>query len=118
MAKYTPKAARERGERFETSWQENSPSKTWAELTLVQMKAKREAIAAVEDEIAAHEARVKALLIQRDDLNEALMTDCDYVAAAVESDREYGPDSALYGGFGYVRKSEKKKGGGKKKKPE
>lgn len=115
MAKYTPKNARERGDRFETSWQANSPDKEWADLTLANFKIRRKEIADVEDELAAVESRGKALLIQRDNLNEKLMEDCDYVAAAVESDRNFGPDSALYGGFGYIRKSEKKKGGGKKK---
>lgn len=115
MAKYTPKAARERGERFITSWQTNSPDNVWGNITLAQHKAKRKAILDVEAEIDAKEAEAKALMIKRDKLNEAFMEDCDYVAAAVEGSREYGPDSALYGGFGYVRESDKKRNGGRKK---
>lgn len=111
MAKYTPKAARERGARFETSWEVNSPEKTWAEMTLAQFKAKKGAIEAKEDEIAASEAHTKTLKIERDNMNEDFMEDCDYVAKDVEGDRNYGPDSALYGGFGYIRKSEKRRGG-------
>lgn len=115
MAKYTPKAARERGERFETSWQANSPGKNWAEMSLVDLKAKRKAILDIEDEIAANDAKNKALMIQRDTLNQNFMEDCDYIAAAVEGDRNYGSDSALYEGFGYIRESDKKRGGGRKK---
>ncbi|HVE58669.1 MAG TPA: hypothetical protein VNB22_17685, partial [Pyrinomonadaceae bacterium] len=76
-----------------------------------EFKTKRAAITAKEAEIAASEAHTKSLQIQRDNLNEAFMEDCDYVARDVEGSRNYGPDSALYGGFGYIRKSEKKRGG-------
>lgn len=113
MPKYTPKAARERAERFETSWEENSPEKSWADMTLTEFKAKKAAVAAKEDEITASEAHTKALKIQRDNMNNGLMDDCDYVTSAVEGDRNFGPNSALYGGFGYVRESEKKRRGGR-----
>ncbi len=111
------KLSRERGEKFETSWQENAPDKKWSEGTLAEFKAKRQAIADVESEITNGEARLKAFMIQRDNLNQDLMKECDYIAADVEGDRNFGPDSALYGGFGYIRKSDRKKGGSKKKQP-
>ena len=113
MPTYTPKLARERAERFESSWQENSPEKEWAGGTLAEFKTKRAAVADVEDELDAIEAKRTALIIKRDDLNKDLMKECDYVGAAVESDRTFGKDSALYGGFGYIRESEKKRGGRK-----
>lgn len=108
MPKYTPKAARERAEKFENSWQANAPAKNWADGTLADFKTKKAAVAAVENQIEANIAEGKALLIERDNLNADLMKECDYIAAAVESDRNFGKDSALYGGFGYVRESEKK----------
>lgn len=111
MPKYTPKAARERAEKYVNSWTENSPEKRWAEMSLDELKAKRAAVEAVEDQIAASEAHTRALKIERDNLNKALMTDCDYVAKDVEGDRAFGPDSALYAGFGYIRKSERRRGG-------
>lgn len=111
MASYTPKAARERGERFVNSWTENSPAVRWADMTLTDFKAKKTAIEDVEDQIEASKAHTKALTIQRDDMNKAFMVDCDYVAKDVEGNREYGPDSALYAGFGYIRKSERRRGG-------
>lgn len=110
MARYSPKAARERGDRFINSWTENSPDRRWAEMTLTQFKDKQTAIEAVEDQIAASKARTKSLTIQRDDMNKAFMEDCDFVAKDVEGDREFGPDSALYSGFGYIRKSERRSG--------
>lgn len=111
MAYYTPKAARERGERFVNSWAENSPTNRWAGMTLEDFKAKKTAIEDVEDQIEASKAHTKALNIQRDNMNKAFMEDCDYVAKDVEGDRAFGPDSALYSGFGYIRKSERRRGG-------
>lgn len=113
MPTYTPKSARERDERFVNSWQENSPDKKWAEVTLADFKAESEQISDKEDEIAAAEAHVKALKIQRDDLIKKHMETCDFIAADVAGDRNFGPDSALYAGFGYIRKSERKRGGRK-----
>ncbi|HEX8368549.1 MAG TPA: hypothetical protein VF604_08405 [Pyrinomonadaceae bacterium] len=114
MPKYTPKAAREKDERFVNSWQENSPDKEWSEMTLAEFKAEGKQITDKEDEIAASEAHTKALKIERDDLIKKHMETCDFVAADVVGDRNFGPDSALYAGFGYIRKSEKRRGGPKK----
>jgi uncharacterized protein YbaA (DUF1428 family) len=113
MPKYTPKKSRERAERFQNSWQENAADKEFAETSLTEFKAKRAAVAAKEDEIEASRAHTKNLEIQRDNLNSELMKDCDFIAADVEGDRNFGSDSALYGGFGYIRESEKKRGGRK-----
>ncbi len=44
MAKYTPKTSRERGEKFETSWQENAPDRKLSEGSLADFKAKRQII--------------------------------------------------------------------------
>lgn len=115
MARYTLKNARERDERFVNSWQENSPDKEWAGMTLAAFKAEGKAIKDKENEIAASEAHTKALKIERDNMISHHMETCDYVAADAEGNRGFGPDSALYGGFGYIRKSEKKRGGRKPK---
>ena len=110
MANYSPKTARERSNRFINSWTENSPDRRWADKTLAEFKAGRTAIDDVEDEIVATDAHKKALLVRRDNLIKEHMEDCDYVAKDVEGSREFGPDSALYEGFGYIRKSERKSG--------
>lgn len=86
-------------------------------MILAQFKAKRTELAAKEDEIAASEAHTKNLQIQRDNLNTDLIKDCDFIAKDVEGDRNFGSDSALYGGLGYILESEKKRGGGRKATP-
>ena len=114
MARYSIKDALERSARFNKSWQENSPAKEWSGMTLAQSKTADQALNDKAAEIAQSEAHTKTLKIEFGEMLDARMTDCDYIAAAVEGDRQYGADSALYGGFGYIRKSEKKKGGRRK----
>jgi len=114
MSTYSIKAALARSARFVTSWLENSPDKTWAEMTFAQNKAEDEELRDAVDEIAASEAHTKALKVALKNKINKRMENCDYVASDVEGDRAFGPDSALYGGFGYIRESEKKRGGGRK----
>lgn len=70
---YSPKTARERGEKSENSWKENIPDKDRADGKLADFKAKKKAVADAEDEIAASGAYAKALKIQRDNLNKDLI---------------------------------------------
>lgn len=111
MARYNSKAARERSERFADSWRENSPDEKWAEMTLDEFKAEGRLITEKEAEISASKAHTKALVVELDDLISTHMETCDYVGSDVEGNRRFGPDSALYGGFGYIRKSQRKRGG-------
>jgi hypothetical protein len=83
---------------------------------LDEFTTKTAAALEVEDELAASIAHTKALKVKRDNLYKELMLDCDFIVADVEGNRAYGPDSALYEGFGYIRKSERLRRGGKKSK--
>jgi len=109
-----PKACRERRKRYINSLQENAPDETFGDVTLVEIKADDAEIDGIEQEIALSKAHTKSLETQRDDKNKASMKKLDYVTDGVVGNRRFGPDSALYEGFGYVRESEKKKGGGRK----
>ena len=73
---------------------------------------------AKKDEIKLAEERLKRLRIEYKDMIAASMKKCDFVVRGVEADRRFGPDSALYAGFGYVRLSERKRGGKRKMKNE
>ena len=115
MASYTKKSAFERLERFEDSWETNAPDKTeFGGVTKAEIKTAVTASVARKNAIALARAHVKSLVIADKDATKADMTKCDFVVDAVVGDRDFGPDSALYAGFGYIRESEKKKGGGKK----
>ena len=117
MARYSIKDAIERSERFTNSWQENSPDKSWSDMTLAQFKAEGKKITDRIDEIAASEAHTKALKVELKNDIKTHMETCDFVAADVKGDRAFGPDCALYGGFGYIRESEKKRSGGRPNTP-
>lgn len=119
MPRYSTKAGHERLERFENSWETNASTETeFGGVTLIELKAVIAASDAKKDEIALAEQKVKTLKIEHKSIIEDGMQKCDYIVRAVEGDRRYGPDSALYGGFGYIRESEKKKGGRRKDSPE
>lgn len=115
MATYTLKEARERLEKYENSWEVNAPEEEFGDITLDDVKDSKKAFDAREDKIADTEALLKRLRTEHKQETKADMKKLDYVSRAVEGDRRYGPDSPLYGGFGYILESEKKRGGGRKK---
>lgn len=118
MATYTTKTGHERLERFEDSWETNAPDvDEFGGVTKAEIKSIRAASDAKENEIALAEAKVKRLKAEHKNIIKDGMEKCDFVVAAVVGDRRFGDDSPLYGGFGYIRESEKKKPGGKKTKP-
>jgi hypothetical protein len=119
MPSYSTKMGHERLERFEDSWETNASAETeFGDVTLVEFKSVITASNAKKDEIALAEQKVKTLKIEHKNIINDGMEKCDYIVRAVEGDRRFGPDSALYGGFGYIRESEKKKGGRRKVTPE
>jgi hypothetical protein len=113
MPNNNPKACRERRERYINSLQENAPTEEFGDVTLTEIRADHAEIEGIENEIALSKAHTKSLETKRDDKNKASMKKLDYVTDGVVGDRRFGPDSALYEGFGYIRESEKKKGGKK-----
>lgn len=115
MPTYSAKSGRERLVKIENSWQANAAGDKFADVALTEITADIAAEDAKADQLADARALVKRLLVEQKDLTKANMKKADYVVRAVEGDRRYGPDSALYAGFGYIRESEKKKSGGRKK---
>lgn len=112
MSAYTTKTGYERLERFENSWETNAPDvEEFGDVTLAELKTDISAADAKKDQIALAKENLKRLKIEHKDLINASMKKCDYVVRAVEGDRRFGPDSALYAGFGYIRASERKRGG-------
>jgi hypothetical protein len=119
MSSYTTKTGQERLERIENSWETNAPGEEkFGEVPIAEIKAERMASEAKKDEISLAEEKLKRLRIEYKDMITASMKKCDFVVRSVEGDRRFGPDSALYAGFGYIRDSEKKRGGKRRPKIE
>lgn len=115
MPTYSVKTGHERLVRIENSWRTNASGETeFGDVTFVEIQADRDASDAKFEEVALAVATVKRLKIEHKSLINAAMKKCDYVVDAVIGDRRYGPDCALYAGFGYIRESEKKKSGGRR----
>lgn len=101
--------------RFVNSWEENAPDEEkFGDVTLTELKADRTAIEAKKEEIEDSDAHTKRLKIEYKDMLKGTSKKCDYVVRDVEGNRNFGPDCALYSGFGYIRESEKKRRGGRK----
>jgi hypothetical protein len=119
MGSYTTKTGHERLERIENSWETNAPDEEkFGDVPLAEIKAERTASDAKKDEISLCEEKLKRLKIEHKDMIAVSMKKCDFVVRGVEGERRFGPDSALYSGFGYIRHSEKKKGGKRRAKTE
>ena len=115
MPTYSVKTGHERLVRIENSWRTNASGEAeFGGVTLAEIQRDKDASDAKFEEVALAEATVKRLKIEHKNLIKAAMEKCDYVVDAVVGDRQYGPDSALYAGFGYIRESEKKKSSGRR----
>ncbi|MBS1795856.1 MAG: hypothetical protein JSS81_18525 [Acidobacteria bacterium] len=110
MPKKTIKGALEKDERFTISWQENAPDQKLSEMSLDEFRAEGQRMRELVEAIAASEAHTRALKIDLETVIVRHEENCGYIARDVEGDRRFGPNSALYAGFGYIRKSDRKYG--------
>ena len=105
-----PKQNFERMERMINAWQTLAPTKTFGGITLEQFKLAAAPMLEARQAIAEHKARLKQEMAARDDADDIFNEKAKLVVAGVLGDPTEGPDSALYGAFGYTRESEQKSG--------
>lgn len=87
------------------AWKELAPTAAFAGLTLAQYQAAVQPSFDTRQKITALETDLKAQMDARDLADVATtQTNADVVKAVV-ADKNFGDDSALYEGMGYVRKS-------------
>jgi hypothetical protein len=106
----SPKQIEERINKMLNAWRTIAPDKKFAGLTLDEFAAiaapsiaKRKRIDELDNEVA----QVK---VERDQADEVFNDKAQQVVAGVLADPEFGPNSALYQGFGYTRKDDRKSG--------
>ena len=104
------KKTEEKIERMLNAWRTLAPDKSFAGMTLAQFEAATAPSTAARQKIDALEAQLAEAYAERDRADEAFETKSKQVVAGVLADPTEGPDSPLYGAFGYTRASEQKTG--------
>lgn len=116
MARINKKEINDRANQMDDAWEEGAPNVEFKGHTNAELKALRAEIATDESEIEAERAKINIRETAIDEkyrrLN-AMMVD---VRNGVAGHKDYGEDHPLYGGMGFVLKSERKSGLTRKKK--
>jgi hypothetical protein len=106
----TPKDNKDKLDRIINAWQTLTPTKKFAGMSLDEFKAAVKPSYDTREELRSLKEQVNAKQAERDHVDEESLTKAQMVVNAVLADSAEGPDSPLYEGFGYKRKSEKKSG--------
>jgi hypothetical protein len=114
MAK-APKKLADKTDKMITAWQEHAPAATFAGMTLAQYQTKVQPSVDVRTQIAATRRKLKDLQADRQTADTVTNPVNLLVVDAVKGDVNFGEDSDLYEGMGYVRKSARASGLTRKK---
>ncbi len=114
MAKAPKKLADKTGKMI-TAWKEHAPDATLAGMTLTQYQTKVQPSVDARAQIAEARRKLKDLQAARAKADAVTNPINLLVVDAVKGDVNFGEDSDLYEGMGYVRKSARKSGLPRKK---
>jgi len=105
-----PKETESKMKKMLNAWEEIAPEKSFAGTTLDQFRTVVTRAQTARARIADLEDQMLQAINERENADEAFNTKAQQVVNGVLADPTEGPDSALYEGFGYTRKSERKSG--------
>jgi hypothetical protein len=105
-----PKEIEAKMKKMLNAWEEIAPEKSFAGTTLDQFRTVVTRAQTARARIADLEDQMLQAINERENADEAFNTKAQQVVNGVLADPTAGPDSALYEGFGYTRKSERKSG--------
>ncbi len=114
MAK-APKKLADKTDKMITAWKEHAPDATFAGMTLTQYQTKVQPSVDLRTEIAATRRKLIDLQADRDKADAVTNPINLQVVDGVKGDVNFGEDSDLYEGMGYVRKSARASGLTRKK---
>jgi hypothetical protein len=106
----SPKEIEEKIERMINAWRTLAPDKTFGGMTLAQFEAAAAPSLAARRKLEELDAQRAQKSAERDTADDSFNAKAQLVVAGVLADPTEGPDSPLYGAFGYSRKSERKTG--------
>lgn len=112
----SPKANEDKYAKVEKAWAEQAPNVVFGGMTLAQYRARIKPSKDVRVKVKDLEDDLKIAADERDTADVDTMIATDLVVKGVVGDPNYGDDSSLYGGMGYIRKSQRKSGLTRKKK--
>ena len=105
-----PKETESKMKTMLNAWEEIAPEKSFAGTTLDQFRTVVTRALTARARIADLEDQMLQAINERENADEAFNTKAQQVVNGVLADPNEGPDSALYEGFGYTRKSARKSG--------
>lgn len=119
MSRINKKDINERANQIDDAWEDGAPEVEFKGHTNAELKALRAEIASDESEVEDDMARIKNKNKAIDDKYRRLNAMIVDIRTGVAGHKDYGEDHPLYGGMGFVMKSERKSGLTRKtKKPE
>lgn len=106
----SPKTIEEKIDRMLNAWRTLAPDKTFGGMTLAQFEAIASKSLDARKDIDNLNNQLAEATAGRDSADEVSLGKAKLVVNGVLADPDFGPDSALYGEFGYTRQSERKSG--------
>ena len=110
MARVTPRKVEEKIATITAAWQELAGGKSFGGMTLPQFQAAVQPSLGSRTQIAQLEQQLTLAMNERDNADKVTLEKIQLVVNGVIGDPTEGPDSSLYEGMGYTRKSERQSG--------
>jgi len=98
-------------------WETLAPTKSFGGMTLDEFKTVTAPSRAARDHLADLEAQTTQAINDREAADTVSLAKAQQVINGVLADPTEGPDSSLYEGFGYTRKSDRRSGLSRKNNP-
>jgi hypothetical protein len=106
----SPKIMKDKIDRMLNAWRTLAPDKTFGGMTLAQCEAAAAPSLTARRNIDNLNNQLAEAIAGREAADDAFAVKAQQVVNGVLADPDFGPDSALYGEFGYTRQSEHKSG--------
>ncbi len=106
----SPKATLERLNKMLNAWEQMAPDEVFGGMTLTQFRAIVARCTAARELLADLAAQTTAASTERENADDAGLAAAKLMANGVRAAPQFGENSALYEGIGYVRTSERKSG--------
>lgn len=112
----SPKEIEDKMSMVLNAWKTLAPDKKFGGMTVAEFETQVNKSLAARERLDQLEDEKRQIMATRDDEDRTTMKSLQFVVNGVLADPEFGDDSALYEGMGYIRRSDRKSGLTRKKK--